>query len=312
MIIEQWDIRPELKKELDSHYKTAFSLSLTENNPMSIAHALTFDGLADSITITDLVRFLESIDRHFLGGKFKGIGLEVGAGPGTFVAAFSRLPEVKKMYGIEACSAIVEKLMTKVVAHIAGDYSEKVIGVVADFDHLELPDSSVDFIFDFFSLHHSPDPSITIKELSRVLKPEGVLVCIDKARANCLSDADLKKLLDIEYNEKTKISMGLSPDKIHTRRMNGEKEYRLNDWNRYFMCAGLSNLKHYNVAKIGGKYPIRIVKRMIALFPIKLQVKFSRLISKKITNNLEPNNRIFSNVFPKYPREFSLMVASKK
>ncbi len=312
MNIEHWEMDVELKNELESHYKTSFSLSLASKSPMDIARALTFDGLADSVTENDLVKLLSVLDSRFLNGGIQGVGLEVGSGPGTFVAAFANLPKVTHVYGVEACEAIVTELMTKVVTHIAGSNEHKVVGAVADFNHLELPDASVDFIFDFFSLHHSTTPTVTLTELSRVLKPGGVIFCMDKARADRMSEADLEALLDIEYSKEAKMAMGVPSETRHTRRMNGENEYRLSDWKKYFTEAGFTEFEHYNVAKIGKKASIRPIKLFLAMLPIKLQTFVSGYVSKKVTNNLEPSNRIFTNIFPQYPREFSLMIARKK
>jgi SAM-dependent methyltransferase len=312
MEIENWGIHANLKKEIEEHYKTKYALSLVDTEPISIAEKLTFDGFVSSVTVDDLTEFLETLNTQFLHGGIRGVGLEIGSGPGTFVAALARFPEVNRVYGVEACEAIINELMTKVVRHIAEDNEEKVVGAIADFDNLELPDNSVDFVFDFFSLHHSPNPAKTLREIYRVLKPGGVMFCIDKARANSLSPRELDALLDIEYTAKTKKDMGLPIDVRHTRRMNGEHEYRLNDWKKYFADAELSNFKHYNVAKIGGTFIVQLIKKLLALLPINLQSNFSRFFSKKITNNLEPSNRIFTAVLPFYPREFSLMIAWKK
>lgn len=312
MDIEHWKIDPSLKQELDSHYKTKYSLSLSNRHPMDIAKALTFDGLANSVTTEELTKFLKDLNVKFLNNGIKGVGLEIGSGPGTFVATLAMMPHVTRVYGIEACEAIVEKLMTKVVTHITDGDTDNIVGAVADFNHLELPDASVDFVFDFFSLHHSTTPEITLKELSRVLKSGGVLFCIDKARADSMSKSELESLLDIEYTAKIKLEMGIDPDILHTRRMNGENEYRLKDWKRYFEGAGFIGFTHYNMAKIGGSFPSRMIKHVFSTLPVWVQSRLSKYISKRITNNLEPSNRIFTNIFPSYPREFSLFFAQKK
>lgn len=312
MEIEDWGISDSLKQELDSHYKTKYSLSLVDQEPIDIARALTFDGLAHSVTARDLSKFLETLNSDFLKNGIRGVGLEIGSGPGTFVATLANFPQVTKVYGVEACEAIIKTLMTKVVTSIAGENQHKVVGAIADFDALHLEDNSVDFVFDFFSLHHSVTPLITLSELYRVLKPGGVIFCVDKARANSMSEMDLEALLEIEYSEKTKISMGIPPEKKHTRRMNGENEYRLRDWDVFFREARFVDFEHYNIAKIGGSRFIKCIKYMIVALPKNAQVRCSHFFSKRVTNNLEPSQRIFSNIFPAYPREFSLMIAWKK
>lgn len=312
MKIEHWEISEELKKELDNHYKTAYSLSLKGTDPMDMARALTFDHLANTVTVSELDRLLTGLNTKFLKGGIKGVGLEVGSGPGTFVAAFANIPGVTKVYGAEACEAIIRELMVDVVEHIAPKNTDKIVGAIADFNKLSLPDNSVDFVFDFFSLHHSTNPTITMTEIARVLKPGGIIFCLDKARADRLSNADLEALLDSEYTEAAKRDMGLPPNVRHTRRMNGENEYRRSDWKRYFEASGFTNFTHYNVAKIGGSLPVRLLKKFVSVLPVNIQTKISPLFSKTITNNLEPSNRIFTDVFPSYRREFSLMIAWKK
>ncbi len=309
---EQWEVSDALKTELENHYKTQYSLSLKDIEPIEIARALTFDGIAPAMTRADMEVFIEHLNTRFVKGGIRGVGLEVGSGPGTFVAAFARQTAVTRMYGAEACAAIVEILMTRVVHALAGTASEKVVGAIADFDRLALPTASVDFVFDFFSLHHSPDPAVTLTELYRVLKPGGVLICVDKARANRLSTADLEALLDTEYSNAGKRQMGVPEHVRHTRRMNGEHEYRLADWERYFAHAGFSRYEHYNCAKIGGRLPVRVLKHMLAKLPVSIQIKLSGFISPSVTNNLEPSHRIFTDIFPHYPREFSLMIVHKK
>lgn len=311
MIIEEWVMDGQLTNELEKHYKTRFSLSLANYDPIYIGRALTFDGLAQHITVEGLQKFLEALNEKFLGGRMQGVGLEVGSGPGTFVAAFAKMSTVKKMYGVEACKAIVETLMVKVVTSLALEDSSKVVGAIGDFDHIEIQDSSVDFVFDFFSLHHSSNLRATLVELNRVLKVGGVVVCVDKARANTLSDMELNKLLDTEYTSEGKRQQGVPEDVVHTRRMNGEHEYRLKDWERNFTEAGFDAVEHYNIAKIGGVFPVRVCKYIISFFPVKIQSKISWIISRHVTNNLEPSNRIFTNIFPEYPREFSLIIARK-
>lgn len=312
MNITHWEISDSLKQELESHYKTGYSLALSNQKPMEIVKALTFDGLSNSVTVEKLTRFLNLLNTGFLKNGIKGVGLEIGSGPGTFVATFANLPNVEHVYGVEACESIVTVLMEKVVAHISGENGYKVTGAIADFDHLSLKDNSLDFIFDFFSLHHSSNPAITLKELARVLKPGGLIFCIDKARADSMTDANLEALLDVEYSLEGKISMGIPPEVKHTRRMNGEHEYRRKDWKKYFEEAGFTNFTHYNAAKIAGATPIRAFKYFISLLPIRMQTLLSSHFSRRVTNNLEPSNRIFINIFPDYPREFSLIFAWKK
>lgn len=312
MNIEQWEMSEALAKELEAHYKTTYALDLVTEEPIAIAKALTFDHFAPAVTFEELQKFLTVLNTSFLEGAIRGVGIEVGSGPGTFVAAFASMSTVQKMYGVEACRAIVEKLMSKVVTALAQKDAHKIVGAVADFDHLNVPDESVDFVFDFFSLHHSPNIAVTLTEIARVLKPGGVLICVDKARADILLPTQLDALLDTAYSPEAKKMMGLDPNIFHTRRMNGEFEYRRSDWERHMTQAGLVRFTHYNVARRGGNVVVRYIKKILSYLPLSVQIFFSRYISKTVANHLEPSHRIFTNMLPSYGRDFSLFYAWKK
>jgi ubiquinone/menaquinone biosynthesis C-methylase UbiE len=59
----------------------------------------------------------------------------------------------------------------------------------------DFPDNKFDIITTFFVLHHIDTLDNTMKELKRVLKPNGILLFLDH---NALSDSDML-LLDIQH-----------------------------------------------------------------------------------------------------------------
>lgn len=73
---------------------------------------------------------------------------------------------------------------------------------------------------------------MTFKEISRVLKPGGNLLCFDRGQPNYISKKQIEYLLNIEYTKSYKIENGMDPNKKFTRRMNGEHEPYLKDWKR--------------------------------------------------------------------------------
>ena len=315
MEIRKWHVDTVLKKEIDEHYRTRFAISIKNESIENIFKKITFDSVAPDITIDDVKIFIEYVNKVFLKNGIKGVGLEVGGGCGFFSALLATNPQVTKFYSVEVCENIVKELMPRVIAEVAKENNafDKVIGCVGDFDRLELPDNSVDFVFDFYSLHHSSDITKTFTEICRVLKPGGFIFCFDKTRANSLTDEGLEKLLDTEYSSETKILMGLSPNIFHTRRMNGEKEYRLKDWQDAFLTAGFKEFKHYHVARIKDKeFFSRKIKISISLLPISLQTRLASLLSRGGNrNNLEQTNKIYTPLVNNFPKEISLMVVWK-
>lgn len=315
MQIYNWKINPVLKKEIDEHYRTSFALSIKNEPVITIVKKITFDSVAPNITIEDVKVFMDYINETFLGKGIKGIGLEVGGGCGFFSALLASYPSVEKVYSVEICENIVRELMPKVIVEVASENKafEKVVGCVGDFDRLELLDASVDFVFDFYSLHHSSDIKKTFTEICRVLKPGGFIFCFDKTRANSLTAEGLEKLLDAEYSSEVKVSMGLPANVFHTRRMNGEKEYRLKDWKKAFLEAGFQKFRHYHIARLPqARSLVNTVKLILSSVPLSLQVVGTRMLSRNGNkNNLEQSNKIYTKLVNNFPKEISLMVVSK-
>lgn len=309
-----WDMPQGLRDELNSHYKTRLAPLLTTGTPMGAISAITFDGVAPGLTLDDVGKFIDFVDKGFLSGGIRGVGLEVGAGPGTFSALLAKRSGVEKVYAVDGCEAIVKGLMPSVVAHILpGASAEKVVGVVGDFDHVMLPDASVDFVFDFFSLHHSDELGRTLREAARILKPDGFVFCFDKARDDRLSDRDVEALLDAEYPEVFKRSMGIDPKARWTRRMNGEKEYRLREWRARFLENGFRTFEHFHLARIRSANPlVKAAKTVFALLPPRIQARLTDLLPLKPQNNLSPRHRAYTSLLERFPKEISLMIAYKK
>ncbi len=309
MEILHWPIDEELKKETLEHYRTNLAIKLKEEDPLSIIHQITFDSAAEAITLGDIKKLFDFAERKFLKKKIAGIGLEVGAGPGTFSSVLASFDSVGKMYAVEVCEPIVELLGPKVAEYILGERKNKVEGVVGSFDRIELPDESVDFVFDFFSLHHSNNLAKTLKECNRILKKGGFIFCFDKARPDYFTQNDLSELLDRECSEQEKRFFGLPADRKLTRRMCGEKEYQLKDWFSSFEKAGFSKIDHFYLAKTTGK---RLIKNFISILPVFIQIRLNKLLPEpKYSHNfiLSSENKVFSRFVNPFPKEISLLIA---
>lgn len=315
MEVLNWHINPELKKEAEEHYRTRFALDLKDQDPLTIIRQITFDGVAPNIEIKDIENLFDFVDKNFLKRKIKGIGLEVGSGPGTFSSVLAKRNAVEKMYAVEVCEPIVKLLMPRVAGHILNGRTDKVIGAVGSFDNMELPDESVDFVFDFFSLHHSDNLEKTLKECFRILKKGGFVFCFDKARPDYFTEKDLEELLDAEYDENDKVFFGWPSGQKMTRRMNGEKEYRLKDWFSAFKESGFSKAEYFYLARTISKNQIfKAIKIFLSNLPVSIQLYFNKFLPLPRFNHkfiLASENRLFSKSINSFPKEISLLIAYK-
>lgn len=312
MQILNWPIDLELERETKEHYRYRFAYELKDKDPLEIIRQITFDDEGPEVTVADIRKLIKYVVKNFLP-RLAGDGLEVGAGPSTFSSVMASFPKVNNVYALEVCPPIVELLTPKVARYILGQDENKVIGVIGDFNHLELQDQSLDFIIDFFSLHHSYDIGVTLKESARVLKKGGFVLCFDKARPDYYNSEDLRKLLDAEYPIKDRKLFGVSPDQKFTRRMNGEKEYRLKDWRAAFLGAGFKQVEHFHLAKtVGGSSFSRGLKNLIALIPARIQSHLTKFLPTSPRQHifiLTEQNRVFVPAINKFPKESSLLIA---
>lgn len=314
MEILHWSIDPKLERETIDNYRTDYALKLENKDALTMIRELTFDGSAPKITIQDIEDLFDFIENNFLRGKFNGVGLEVGAGPLTFSSVLAKRPNVRKVYGVEICRPVIENLAPKVSNYILPNSVNKVVGVVGSFDQVELPDESVDFVFDFLSLHHSNDLGITLKECRRVLKRGGFILCLDKARPDKYSQKDLNELMDTEYDENYKKQFGLPLEPKLTRRMNGEREYRLKDWAKYLKDSGFKSVEYYLLDKVSGLGLSYQAKKAISLLPVFLQKLVNNFLPKPRYNHRfihEDKNRIYSKLLNPFRKEISLIIAYK-
>lgn len=297
--------------EIGERYRSSFASKVAGLGPWDIVEQVTFDNAAPKFTAEKAYSLLKYIQRRLLKRTFEGDGFEVGGGCGFFCALLAREPRVRRVYSVEACAPIVEQLMPGILEAFAEGNKQKVVGCIGDFSNLQFPEGSLDFAFDFYSLHHSADLAETLREIRRVLKPGGYLLCLDKARSDALGKDDLDRLLDTEYSAKAKTNMGLDPSVRLTRRMNGEHEYRLKDWKEDFLAAGFSRLEYWHLAKsVSGNPFLAAIKKAMSYMPIWLQLWLTgRLARSGNANNLETSRQVIAREVDDFPKEISVLVA---
>jgi ubiquinone/menaquinone biosynthesis C-methylase UbiE len=103
----------------------------------------------------------EALLKHFKGGKF----LDAGCGLGIHSDMASKVPN-SDVYALDFSDRLIESLRYT-YPHIK--YT------VGDVNHLPYNDSFFDYIILGEVLEHMDDPNITLKEMMRTLKPNGIL-----------------------------------------------------------------------------------------------------------------------------------------
>lgn len=100
--------------------------------------------------------------------KYKPIILDVGMGPGLLTAALTQKIPQAFIIGIEP----QEKML-----HIAQHKSKKLFSIIrGEAGKIPICDKHIDVIVTRFSIPYWPDPSASIQELFRVLRPGGYII----------------------------------------------------------------------------------------------------------------------------------------
>ena len=190
-----------------------------------------------SRNIDDKLGFKKSLNKaeSMIGKSLTGIGADMGSGMGTLASILSHFDEVKKIYAVEASKGHVDLIMPKVF-DLLDVKSEKIVRCHGSFNYTKFEDNSLDFVVELGSFHHSFKDlkTVTLKEMRRILKPGGIIISIERAKADKISDKDINKILnkkakDFHYNFK---------DKSVTRGEWGEHEYRYREWKEAFTSNG--------------------------------------------------------------------------
>lgn len=279
MKTEYWLDVEELNKIEWINKYNHFCKKLSNSSPDEISSIYSY------FSIDDHKKFIKEICDK-IGLSLSGTGVEIGSGPGIFSNSILKIfNHVEKIYLLEMVPEIFP-LMEKVSKHNKTD--AKLSGILGDFNNMKFKDSSLDFVLDFDSIHHSENFDLTFKEINRVLKPGGILLCFDRGHPNYISKQQISDMLDIEYSREYKIENNINPNKKFTRRMNGEHEPFLKDWIRTSEKYGFIN-KVY----IFNKKNLR--NFFISTYGLFVPYWFKKLINKGI--NISTHYQMFLGYF---------------
>ena len=118
------------------------------------------------------LEILESEIRAIKALGLNGLGLDVGVGTGIFAS------RVKVQIGIDASKRML-RISAKRGVQVVGTLAEgvQVVGTLAEF--LPFPDETFDYVLMTVTLCFLDNPETVLKEIYRILRPNGVLVvCI--------------------------------------------------------------------------------------------------------------------------------------
>lgn len=158
-------------------------------------------GLSDQLKST-----LEAAERAF-GRRIRGTGCDLAAGNLWATPQLLR-HGADRVYSVEYSRHRLLKLGPAVLAHY-GVRPDQAVLVLGNFERLHLADASLDFVLLSAAFHHSDHPGILLREIRRVLKPDGLVVIIGE------HDADLRPRHYFTQPIKYVLSQLLSDDLQH-------------------------------------------------------------------------------------------------
>jgi SAM-dependent methyltransferase len=134
-----------------------------------------FSHQADSFARSPAMSLAETLDAvvELVPEDPTACWLEIACGPGLIARATAR--RVGSVQGVDLTPSMVDKARAEAVA--AG--VDNVSFAVGDATDLDLGTDSFDGAITRFSLHHIPAPVRVLEEMSRVVKPGGLIVVAD-------------------------------------------------------------------------------------------------------------------------------------
>lgn len=118
----------------------------------------------------DLVKFSEAS-----GYDLNGVVLDLAAGTCWTSAIISKLPKVRRVVAVDISRHRLEIIAPMVFEQYKAD-TRKITRVLGSFLNIKMEPSSVDFVTLIMGFHQTLDTDSLMKEVWRVLKPNGILL----------------------------------------------------------------------------------------------------------------------------------------
>ena len=111
----------------------------------------------------------------------QGVLVDVGCGPGYLMADLRRTFKELSITGVDISEEMIQKASKNMSAT---GFQEETSFRQGDIQALPFEDNSLDFVISTLSLHHWSEPIQALRELHRVLKPEGQFILFDLRRGS--------------------------------------------------------------------------------------------------------------------------------
>ena len=177
------------------------------------------------------------------------LALDVACGPGTFVLALA--PRVQFARGID----LTEEMLRQARAFQLERQITNVCFDCGEAEQLPYPDGAFDLVFCQCSLHHMPKPELVLKEMVRVMKPEGRMVVIDalgpESEAKFELHNQIEKIRDPSHAESLRLTTFLDMfERLELEIARQSLKRRPRSFNQWMLRAGLEpEHKRYQEAR---------------------------------------------------------------
>ncbi len=118
------------------------------------------------------------------------IVLDLACGPGILTEEIAKY--AKHVTAVDATKKMIEICQAKNI--------ENITAIQATAEKLPFADNSFDCIVNRLAIHHFFDPDKVLKEMKRVLKPNGKIIIADIHSSSNIADAELHNALEILRN----------------------------------------------------------------------------------------------------------------
>jgi SAM-dependent methyltransferase len=115
-------------------------------------------------------QYFDYLEHMPVKGQDGKVILDYGCGPGHDLVGFAEYSKPSRLIGMDVSAASLREAAERLALHGARPEMVRISESVA---RLPLPDASVDYVHCSGVLHHVPDPVAVLKELRRVLRPDG-------------------------------------------------------------------------------------------------------------------------------------------
>lgn len=221
----------------------------------------------------DLVKFSEAS-----GYDLKGVVLDLAAGTCWTSAIVSKMPSVQRVIAVDISRHRLDIIAPIVFEQYKADI-KKITRVRGSFDRIKMEANSVDCVILVEAFHHAYHPDNLMKEITRVLKPNGIILISGE---NIETNSYYFKV--VMQNIRTKIAYALGLRKLLSRclrraiaepqkifslpfdEQTGDHSYIVKDYGRIFKKYGfelkIQKLDYKWSGGAGRDYNFLAVKRL--------------------------------------------------